>query len=412
MGKVIHVGELGDFRMKIKILFIAQYLQTGGVERSLLALLHQLDYEKYEVDLLLFDYSGVLFSQVPREVNLLPPLFETFSLPLGQAIPQLVRGKQYSLLAAKLLSALAGRLSKGVGTARRWSVYRSTLPANEKVYDAAVSYLDFFCNYYVIEKVNAKRKIVYNHMDYHYSMGQGWPAPELDEKVFAKSNWIVCVSESASRSLKEYFPGISSKIKVIHNRVSPASIRLQAKEPMGLSEEFAEANSVVTVARLVEEKGIWEAVDACKMLVERGVKIQWYWIGNGPELHSLEKKVEEYGLEKCFHLLGEKANPYPYMKNSMIYVQPSRTEAHCVAVEEALTLGCPVVVTDIPSFRGQIRNGETGIIAESGTTGLADAIEQLLISAEGRTVLKDHLARRNKQGLDQIHPLVHLLDGR
>ena len=83
--------------MKKKLLFMTQYLQTGGVERSLLALLHQLDYEKYEVDLLLFDYSGVLFSQVPREVNLLPPLYETFSMPPKEAVPHLVRGKQYSL---------------------------------------------------------------------------------------------------------------------------------------------------------------------------------------------------------------------------------------------------------------------------------------------------------------------------
>ena len=398
--------------MKKKILFMTQYLQTGGVERSLLSLLHELDYEMYEVDLLLFDYSGVLFSQIPREVNLLPPLYETFSMPLKKAVPQLIRGKQYSLLAAKLFSALAGRMSRGVGTAARWSVYRYTLHATEKMYDTAVSYLDFFCNYYVIEKVKAKRKIVYNHMDYHYSLGQGWPAPDLDGKVFAKSDSIVCVSESAGDSLKQYFPEISSKVKVIPNRVSQAAIRRQAEESIELKEEFEVGYTIVTVARLVEEKGIWEAVEACKMLVERGVPIRWYWIGDGPERRSLDDRVKEDRLERFFHLLGEKANPYPYMKNSTVYVQPSRTEAHCVAVEEALALGCPVVVTDISSFHGQISNMETGVIAGSSPTGLADSIEQLCTSAKLRISLKENVMRRNNQQLKKAHPLVDLLDGK
>ncbi len=399
--------------MKKKLLFMTQYLQTGGVERSLLSLLHQLDYEKYEVDLLLFDYSGVLFSQIPDEVNLLPPLYETFSMPLKEAIPHLIRGKQYSLLAAKLLSAFAGRISKGVGTAARWSVYRYTLPANEKMYDAAVSYLDFFCNYYVVEKVKAKKKIVYNHMDYHYSMGQGWPAPELDGKVFTKSDWIVCVSQSASHSLTEYFPEVSDKIKVIHNKVSHAAILRQAEEQVELLDEnLTERYTIVTVGRLVEEKGIWEALEACKMLVERGMEFCWYWIGDGPEMESLKKKVSEYGIEESFHLLGEKANPYPYMKNSSVYVQPSRTEAHCVAVEEALVLACPVVVTDIPSFRGQLKHKQTGVIAGQGETGLADAIEQLCKSDVLGMSLKENIDERNNRQLKQTHPLVDLLEGK
>ena len=396
--------------MKKKLLFMTQYLQTGGVERSLLAVLQGLDYEKYEVDLLLFDYSGGLFSQIPREVNLLPPLYETFSMPLRKAIPHLVSGRRYSLLAAKLLSALAGRMSRGVGTAARWAVYRYTLHATEKTYDTAVSYLDFFCNYYVIEKVKAKQKIVYNHMDYHYSMGQGWPAPDLDELTFRKADWVVCVSESASDSLKEYFPAITSKIKVIANQVSQADLQRQSEELIDLKEELSAEMTIVTVGRLVEEKGIWEAIEACKMLVNRGVSIQWYWIGDGPERGSLTERVKVERLEGAFRLLGEKINPYPYMRSATAYVQPSRTEAHCVAVEEALVLGCPVVVTDIPSFREQIRNRITGIIAEGGSAGLADAIQKLGASDDMRTSLKENLRIRNNQQLRTSHPLGDLLD--
>ena len=99
------------------------------------------------------------------------------------------------------------------------------------------------------------------------------------------------------------------------------------------------------------------------------------------------------------------------MKNSSVYVQPSRTEAHCVAVEEALVLECPIVVTDIPSFRGQLKNKQTGMIAEKGPTGLADAIEQLCTSGELFISLKENLYKRNKRQLNQLHPLVDLMEG-
>ena len=85
--------------------------------------------------------------------------------------------------------------------------------------------------------------------------GQGWPAPELDGRIFAESDWIVCVSQSASRSLTEYFPDISNKIKVIHNKVSHAAILRQAEEPVELpSDKLAEGHTFVTVGRLVGGK--------------------------------------------------------------------------------------------------------------------------------------------------------------
>ena len=191
--------------MRKKLLFVTQYLQTGGVERSLLTLLSDLDFDRYEVDLLLFDHSGVLFNEVPKKVNILPPLFETFSTPLSTAVPQLLKNGQFRLLIGKILAALLGRLSKGMGTGLRWAVYRHSLPNLKRHYDVAISYLDFFCNYYVIEKINAEKKIVYNHMDYVYSQKYGWPCPKLDKEIFSRSNYIVSVAESSKKIISICF---------------------------------------------------------------------------------------------------------------------------------------------------------------------------------------------------------------
>ena len=55
--------------MKKTILFINGHLDAGGCERSLIDVLKNMDYEKYEVDLLLLEHFGDYSDEIPKEVN-------------------------------------------------------------------------------------------------------------------------------------------------------------------------------------------------------------------------------------------------------------------------------------------------------------------------------------------------------
>ena len=57
--------------MKKKILFINGHLIVGGVERSLVDVLRHLDYDKYDVDLLLLEGYGDYLPEIPQEVNVM-----------------------------------------------------------------------------------------------------------------------------------------------------------------------------------------------------------------------------------------------------------------------------------------------------------------------------------------------------
>jgi glycosyltransferase involved in cell wall biosynthesis len=395
--------------VKKQLLFVTQYLHTGGIEKSLLTILNEIDYEKYDVDLLLFDYSGVLFKMIPPQVNILPPLFDSFSTPLLKAAPELVRSGRYRLLSGKIFAAALAKLSKGVGTGSRWAVYRHILENTNKHYDVAISYIDFFCNYYVTEKVSADRKIVYNHMDYLYSQKQGWPCLKLDRKSFFECDYIVTVAESSKASLETVFPEFAKKIHIIHNRVLPETVRAMGEEVTDF--QFHHNFKLVTVARLVEEKGIMFALEACNHLVSLGYDISWYLIGNGPMKAELEKKIKELKMNHHFFLLGEKENPYPFIKHADIYVQPSKTEAHCVAVEEAIALCRPIVVTNIPAFQQQIKHEVTGIIVNTNAEGIAKGIERLITSNEEREQLSNNLvnlSERNKEELTKFYQIIEV----
>ncbi|RDW20411.1 glycosyltransferase [Oceanobacillus chungangensis] len=394
--------------MKKKIIIITQYMHTGGVEKSLLTLLDEINYEKYEIDLLLFDHSGILFTNIPQNVNILPPLFETYSTPLSNAVPKLIKQGSIRLLIGKVLASGLGKFSRGMGTGIRWSVYRHTLRNMQKHYDIAISYIDFFCNYYITEKVKADKKIVFNHMDYAYAQKDGWPCIKLDRKSFIKSDYIISVSESARKSLESYFPESKSKMHVIKNRVSQEIIRKMAKS-QDVYKEYATGFKICTISRLVEEKGVWLALESCYMLVSQGYNVQWILVGNGPLRSELEKRAIDLGLEDKFILVGEKSNPYPYIAGCDVYVQPSKTEAHCIAVEEAIAIRRPIIVTDIPSFNEQITNDETGIIVPLSVEGIYEGIKKLYYSKELRQKLSKRLTLledRNKQAIKKFTQLI------
>ncbi len=65
--------------------------------------------------------------------------------------------------------------------------------------------------------------------------------------------------------------------------------------------------NIVTVARLVEGyKGYDIAVEACKILKDKGYKFKWYAIGEGHDREKIENRIKHNNLEKEFILLGSK----------------------------------------------------------------------------------------------------------
>ena len=85
------------------------------------------------------------------------------------------------------------------------------------------------------------------------------------------------------------------------------------------------------------------AIKAAAILVKKGYTIKWYVLGEGEERNTLEQSIKEHNLIANFILLGIKENPYPYINNATIYVQPSRFEGKSLAIDEAKILHKPIL---------------------------------------------------------------------
>jgi len=184
---------------------------------------------------------------------------------------------------------------------------------------------------------------------------------------------------------------------------------------------------LITVARLVEKKGIEYAIRALAILVSAGRNVQYHIIGDGPLLESLLELVAEEKLNNHVSFLGTKTNDeVAYeLDKADIFLAPSVTsrsgdmEGIPTVIMEALAMGMPVVSTRHSGIPELVEDGISGrLVAERDVVELAAVIEVFLDDpgswatmgrAGWKKVLEEFNIRTlNKQLLDVFENLASL----
>ena len=396
--------------MKKRVLFVMESLRIGGAEKSLLTLLSMLDTSKYEIDLFLFKQMGEFMEQVPKEINFLDEDIEAkyFQENFKAAwVKYLFSGdwkrSWYSL--CWLTGCFFKRFLNPKGEFYGWKYLAKIYSKQQRNYDIAIGYLEKKSTYYVVDCVNASTKFAFMHTDY-----EAIPHDKrLDELYLKRLDGLAVVSEHTKDTMEKHFSFMKSRIHVIKNMVSPDIIRHMAEEKI---EEFNDCNSavvkIVTVGRLTLQKNIDSAIDILSRLKKNGLDAEWFIIGEGEERANLEQKIKNYNLERKFHLLGAKVNPYPYMQQCDIYVQPSRWEGYGITVAEAKTLGKPIVASDIPEFNEQLIDGVTGRIAKT-EEDFVNIITELVEEPEQMERLMSALSKEvpNYDELNKFYEMIN-----
>ncbi|WP_078428907.1 glycosyltransferase [Alkalihalobacterium alkalinitrilicum] len=394
--------------MKKNLLFVMPSLSAGGGEKSLVNLLQQIDYNNYNVDLFLFSQTGLFFNTIPKEVAILdlPLRYIYFTKSFKHSIEHFIKNSQINLAYNRVMFTLKNRYSKNSDRSEQytWKFLRSSFDQLEKEYDAAIGYLEKTSIYFVVDKVKAKKKIGWIHTNYTNS---GMDR-DFDQYYFNRLDHIITVSEECATALKENFVELSKKVKVIYNIVSPKVINklsIDNVEDVGYSNGVTD---IVTVARLSHEKGIDIAIQSCKILIEKGYPVRWFVIGEGKERVKLETMIKDLDLTDVFILLGTKENPYPYIKNADIYVQPSRYEGKSIAIDEAKILNKPIVVTNFKTAKDQITDGNNGIIVNQDDESIADGVEILIKDKAQRNILATNLSCEKLGTEEEIEKLYQI----
>lgn len=397
-----------------KILFVINTLGGAGAETAMLELIRNLDPKVYEVSLFVLMNQGELVHQLPEHVKVLNTEISDSSVLSKEGKKKLncfilkqmfckasiIRNTGY--VVANFFSMLGK--GKILPDKLLWRVMSDGAPVFDKEYDLAVAYLEGGSAYYVADHVNAKRKVGFIHIDYEKA---GYTR-KLDRGCYDEFYRIYGVSDEVKEHFNNVYPEYAEKTEVFHNMINQNRIRERAKLPGGFEDDF-DGTRILTVGRLTAQKAYEVAVEAMKLLKDKGKNVRWYVLGEGEERKPLEKKIGELGLEKDFLLLGAKSNPYPYLAQTDFYVHATRYEGKSIAIQEAQTLGCTILVSDCSGNREQVEAGVDGAMCALTPEGICEGICELLKNPESAKQYGENAARKNLMEERQLERFLALL---
>ncbi len=398
-----------------KIIFVVNTMGRAGAETALLELLKALRHPDYELFLYVIMGQGEMIRHLPSHVKLLNDRFSEQSV-LSQ------KGKRVMMKTVCRAffknGGYAGKLRgicRNASEMRRagrlqtdkllWRMLSDGAQRFDDTFDLAVAYLEGASAYYVADHVKARKKAAFIHIDY---AGAGYTRA-MDQGCWERFDRIFGVSDEVKEHFLRVYPEYEEKTGVFHNIVDQEAIRRRAGEAGGFQDDY-DGMRLLTVGRLTRQKAYDIAIDAMKILKDRGYRARWYVLGEGDQRRALEKKIHALGLDEDFLLSGAADNPFPYYRQTDLYVHATRFEGKSIAIQEAQTLGCAVIASDCNGNREQIRNGQDGILCGLSPQAIADSIGSLLEDEEKRKRIGQEAAEKSTTQGQELQMLLELLE--
>lgn len=148
---------------------------------------------------------------------------------------------------------------------------------------------------------------------------------------------------------------------------------------------------LMSIARLVEKKGIDFAVRAAAGLVTRGYNVEYEVIGDGPERGALMRLIEQLDMGMRIRLAGPRphSETLAALNRAHLLIAPSVTAADGDqegipnVVKEAMALGLPVIATRHGGNAELVEHGVSGyLVPERDVTALANGIAELIDASD------------------------------
>ena len=382
--------------MKKRILFIIDSLNCGGAEKSLISLLPLLDYDRLDVNLLIFRRGGVFEKYIPSQVKVIG--HELYGNGFMDGMRRMIYQVRFSYLLRY------GKKRHGAET--HWRALSRAIKPLKGKYDAAVAYQQGMPTFFLATNVEADKKIAWINADVFEAGYQ----MDYCKQFYDRMGAIVAVSQKLLEKLSAKTPWAKDRLHCIYDIINPDVIRQLAQETVHDMIPAGGEISIVTVGRLTRPKNHLMAVEAARILKEKGLNFKWYFVGEGEMRQPIEEKVSESGMQNNVILLGLKENPYPYMSKADVYVQASSFEGFGMTIAEAKILLRPVVSTNFDVVYDQITDRENGLIAEMTPENVASKILELIQNKELRSHIVSNLEQETNTTsvteVEKFHALI------
>lgn len=351
----------------IKVLFLIHDLGQGGAEKVLVNLVNNMDESKFDITLISLFGGGVNEQFLKENIH--------YKTIFKNNIPG--NSKLMKLLSAERLHELFIK----------------------DTYDIEIAYLEGPVARIVSGCRNAKTKLVsWIHVEQHSKKiaAQSFRSYEESVKSYQRFDKVVCVSESVKEDMLKLYPMLSS-VDVLYNTNDTDRIITLKNED--IDEEIFLENEIriCGVGKVMPIKGFDKLARIHKKLIQDGLPVHTYILGEGSERENIEKYISSNHLENSFTFLGYQTNPYKYIAKCDLFVCASTAEGFSTAATEALIVGTPVVTTPVAGMEEMLgKENEYGIISEMSEESLYLCISNLLRNPQLLNHYKEQAAIRGK----------------
>ena len=353
-----------------KIAIFQMDMGVGGIQKSLLNLLKNLDYSDLSVDLYLFERGSFWEAEFPPEVSV---RFLERSSALNKYIPF---------------------------DAAYCSIAKTLVFPDNVYYDLAIDFNSYQpeCAAAAIA-VPAARRVEWVHNDIEVKLKNEWKYRILHAFFKGKYKYFdgfVCVSRGIVEPFRRCAGKLSEDVSfsVISNYIDYEEICRKKNEPVTDLTLDPSCFNLVSVGRLCHQKGFDIMLGELKKASEKRENLRLYLIGDGPDRKKLERLSEELGLSEKVFFLGSKSNPFSYMNRMDAFLSTSRYEGQPLNLVEAMAVGLPLICSE---------NLEKYTDGLHGYKNVAEA----LVSAEKKEKMPNDLKKYNGEIVEGFKNLLH-----
>lgn len=359
----------------MKFLFVIQNMKVGGVQNSLLNLTSELINQNYLVDYFIIDNRGELIEKIDSRVK-------TFKISKkNQKIAQVYQKSFKEILKTKKINDILLKLFissfKILGLKCFITRFITRNVNIDSEYDYVISFdgMPGIADEFVANFKGKKISWVHNDVNY-FNFSDKYLL-----KNYERFDKISIVSKSCKNSFDKKMPLLKNRTYTVYNALNYKKILQDSCEFNPFNDECIK---FVVVSRMQNSsKRIDRIIKAAFKLIEnKTTNFKIYLVGDGPSLNYYKSMVENYGINEYIHFLGNKNNPYPYIRYADMLVISSEFEGYPMTLKEAYLLNTPCISTDFSVAFEVINNNFDGLIVERSTEGVFKGMKYILENEE------------------------------
>ena len=340
---------------KKKVLFIIwSFSYGGGAEKILANIVNNLNYEKYDIDVLEYLHADKM-EPVNGNIKILPPIVD------------ITRQDMFSKIYNKLMNSASIKLFPGL-------IRKMHL---RKTYDVEISF-NYLIPTFLLSR-NSQKRIAWIHSSI-YDLEENKRLKNKQRKALSSVNKIVAISNATEKSIASVFPEYKDKIIKIYNGYD-----FSGMVPEGTVTDF----QLLYCNRFDENKDPLRFIRIVKRLNDLGLSVTAKMLGTGDLFNEAVRLIRDYKLEAQIECVGYKKNPYAYYKHCKVFCLTSHSEGFPTTLVEAMYFGKPFVSTPVAGTDELSQNGNCGFVARDEDESAIKLLDLLTTSELYKNMSED-----------------------